>query len=96
VCHTRDENRLKYGLLVFLGGAVPFRTPFPFPTSYYTSSLPFYLCAICPYVASFVMGVVSAQREVLRIVCMGTVLECLPRRVVVLVTSLRYARDFVT
>ena len=75
MCHTRGKNRLKYGLLVFFGGAVPFRTPFP--TAYFTSSLPFSLCAICPpYVESFfVMGMVSAQREVLRFVGMGSVLR---------------------
>ena len=105
--HTRGKNHFKYGLLVFFGGAVPFRTPFPI--AYFTSSLPFSLCAICPsYVKSFVMGMVSAQREVLRFVGMGSVQKSPPRRVVVLmshtqkiqgdstVTSLQYARDFVT
>jgi hypothetical protein len=54
------------------------------------------------------MGVVTAQREVLRFVGMGTVRKSLPRRVVVLmsytpkvqgdstVTSLQYTRDFMT
>ena len=105
--HTRGKNRLKLGFLLFFGGAVRFRTPFPI--AYFTSSLPFSLCAICPsYVKSFVMGMVSAQREVLRFVGMGSVQRSLPRRVVVLVshtqkiqgdstvTSLQYARDFVT
>ena len=88
---------------------MPFRTPFP--TAYFTSSLPFSLRAICPTcVKSIVMGMgmVSAHREVLRFVGMGSVQRSLPRRVVVLmshiqkiqgdstVTSLQYARDFVT
>ena len=86
---------------------MPLRTPFP--TASFTSALPFYLCAICPYfAASFVMGMVSAQREVLRFVGMRAVQRSPPRRVVVLmshtqkiqgdstVTSLQYARDFVT
>ena len=86
---------------------MPFRTPFPI--AYLTSSLPFSLCAICPsYVKSFVVGMASAQREVLRFVGMGSVQRSLPRRVVVpmshpqkiqgdsTVTSLQYARDFVT
>ena len=54
------------------------------------------------------MGMVSAEREVLRFVGMGGDHKSLPRRVVVLmshtqkiqedttVTSLQYARDFVT
>ena len=85
VCHTRGKNRLKYGLLEFFGGAVPFRTPFP--TSYFTSSLPFCLGAICPsFAESFVMGVVSAQREVPRFAGMGPVQKSPPRRVVVLMS----------
>ena len=72
VCHTRGKYRLKYGLLEFFGGAVPFRTPFP--TSYFSSSLPFCPCAIChSFYTSFVMGVVSAQREVPRFAGMGAV-----------------------
>ena len=96
VCHTRGKNRLKYELLVFFGGAVPFRTPFP--TAYFTSSLPFCLCAICPHFATyFVMGMVSAQRVVLRFVGMGTDQRSLPRSVDdSMVTSLQYTRDFVT
>jgi hypothetical protein len=71
--------------------------------------MPFCLCAICPsFYKSFMMGVVTAQREVLRFVGMGTVRKSLPRRVVVLmsytpkvqgdstVTSLQYTRDFMT
>jgi DTW domain-containing protein YfiP len=39
-----------------------------------SSSSSFCLCAICPsFYTSFVMGVVSAQREVLRFAGMGTV-----------------------
>ena len=85
VCHTRSKNNLKHGLLVFSGGAVPFRTPFP--TSDFTSSLPFCLRAICPsFVISFVMGVASAQREVLCFAGMGTVQRSPPRGVVVLLS----------
>ena len=85
MCHTRGKNRYEYGLLEFFGGAVPFRTPFPI--AYFTSSLPFSQCAICPsYVKSFVMGMVSDQREVLRFVGMGSVQRGLPRRVVVLMS----------
>ena len=64
---------------------MPFRTPFP--TAYFTSSLPFSLCAICPsYAKSVVIGMVSAQREVLRFVGMGSAQKSLPRRVVVLMS----------
>ena len=37
MCHARGKNGLEYGLFLFFGGAVPFRTPFQ--TSYFTSSL---------------------------------------------------------
>jgi len=77
---------------------VPFRTPFP--TAYFTSSLPlpFCLCAIFPHFAtSFVMSMVSAQREVLRFVGMGADQKSLSRSVdASTVTSLQYTRDFVT
>ena len=84
---------------------MPFRTPFS--SAYFTSSssLPFCLCAICPHFdTSFVMGMVSSQREV----GIGAVQKRLRRRVAVLmsrtqriqgdstVTSLQYARGFVT
>ena len=86
---------------------MPFRTPFP--TSYLTNPLPFCLCAICPSLyTSFVMGVVSAEREVPRFAGMGAVQKSPSRRAVVLMsytqkiqwgstmTPLQYTRDSVT
>jgi len=71
---------------------VPFRTPFP--TFYFTSSLPFCQRALyLSFATSFVMGVVSAQREVLRFAGMGTVQKSLLRIVVVLMSNTQTPKD---